>query len=180
MIGCLHPILRSFQWFYHYYMQDLETVNNTPSSWVMAMFILTNGFCSMFWFTLTLTKDSFRNSLTNCTRLDLLSDMENPPLCCGAYEDPMNEYDMGACRNWINDFGWNPVLWFLPITTNDSHYTYPAHRFPAWPLMPFLQFTQLQGQSLERIRPNSVRVQSAAIAAEYRLQRVQEEAKSTA
>lgn len=29
-----------------------------------------------------------------------------------------NVYDVGAWKNWTSVFGTNPLLWFLPITTN--------------------------------------------------------------
>lgn len=178
MVGSLHPALRSVQWFYHYYQQDLETVQHTSTPWLVGQFLLMNTYWSMFWFTLTLTKDSFRNSFTNCTRLDLLSDMESPPLCCGEFKDPMNNYDMGLCRNWVSDFGWNPLLWFVPMALNDYLGTYTAHRFAEWPTLSPLELTYFSGKPMERIQPNSTRIRAAAVAEEYRLRRSKEEAQN--
>lgn len=178
MVGCLHPALRSAQWFYHFYMQDLEAVKHTTTPFVVGQFLLMNTYWSMFWFTLSLTKDNFRNSFTNCTRLDLLSEMESPPLCCGQLQDPMNNYDIGLCRNWVSDFGWNPLMWFVPVMTNDCKNTYTVHRFPKWPELSFLEYASFYGKPIERIQPNSTRIRAAAIAEEYRLRRSKEEAQS--
>lgn len=171
MIGCLHPGLRLAQWFYHYFMEDLESVNAVSMPFIAGQFMVMNMYFSMFWFTFSMTRASFRNSFTNCTRLDLLGDMENPPLCSSRLEEPMNTFDMGLCRNWINDFGWNPLTWFFPTYTNDEQSTYAAHRFPRWPTLLVEEVKQLQSQTLEHITPNATKRKLDAIAQEYREQR---------
>ena len=110
-IATLHPGLRLAQWCYHYYLQDLESVSRCTVGQAVAHFVVMNMYFSMILFTLVLTKLNFLNSFTNCTRLDVIREIDHPPICGGQLTEPMNEYDLGICRNWVCDFGWNSLWW---------------------------------------------------------------------
>lgn len=152
LIACCHPGLRLAQWNYHYYfLQDLESVNQCSGLLGFVCVVVMGMYFSMTLFTFTLTVDNFRNSFANCTRLDVMGEMDRPPLCFGTLTEPMNEYDLGMCRNWVSDFGWNPLLWWFPGQSTDCFDTYAAHRFGSWPLLSTDVAKLLKHTKLEKI-----------------------------
>ena len=114
---------------------------------LLPMYMGVMVFCSV------LTCMNFRNSCTNCTRIDVINTMDHPPICYGQVYEPMNVFDLGMCRNWVSDFGWNPLLWWFPGRSDDEHGTYTGHRFPAWALLKPEEVKQLSKEKLEVIAP---------------------------
>lgn len=164
LIAALHPGLRLAQWCYHYYLQDLESVNRCTVGQAVVHFMVMSMYFSMILFTTSLTNLNIRNSFTNCTRLDVMGEMDHPPICGGQFTDPMNEYDLGLCRNWTCDFGWNPLLWLWPNDAEYAYGTYPAHRFPMWPQLSGVEREALKHTKLEKIPIGQTKKRSVAMA----------------
>lgn len=169
LIAAMHPGLRLAQWCYHYYLQDLESVNSCSEGQAVTHFVVMSMYFSMILFTIMLTKMNFQNSFTNCTRLDVMGEMDHPPICGGQPTDPMNEYDLGMCRNWICDFGWNPLLWLWPSAAEDSYETYPAHRFPMWQILSVMERAELKHTKLEKIQLATTKQRKLVVAREGNL-----------
>lgn len=74
-------------------------------------------------------------------------------VCGGPVLELVNEFDMGMCKNWVNDMGWNPLVWWFPNRTDDTMDTYEAHRFPSWPALERYELRSLDIKKIEVLSP---------------------------
>lgn len=162
IFGSIHVIGRSFQWFYHYYLQDLPSVNATEPYYVYAHAFCTVCYIAGCIFTGMLTQMNIQNSLNNCTRIDGMKGITPSGVCGGPVLEIVNEFDMGMCKNWVNDMGWNPLIWWFPSRTDDTMDTYEAHRFPCWPDFKREELKTLDLKKLERLAPGKMLLETIA------------------